>query len=561
MSEAVQVDIVIVGSGVSGMTAALAAHSRGLRPLVVEKAAVLGGTSAWSGGVLWIPNNPVMLEAGATDSTQDALLYLDSVVGDQGPATSPARKRAFVENGPRMIEFMRGLGVPFLYNDGFPDYYPNLPGGHERGRSLNTAILDLADLGDWNGRLRRQKGSGLKVDLLMERYGEAPDMTRMMTTLAGARMAARIVGRTVWAAVTRREKAAMGLSLMGQLLLAAQRQGIEFWTGAPLSELIISDGGAHGVIVERDGVRVEVRARCGVVLTAGGFAHNEAMRKQYGRQPASVEWTSVPPEDTGEAILLGIEAGAATALMDEAVWTPASILPDGTPVPALWERAMPHSIMVDGSGARFCNEAASYMECGQDQYERNKSVPAFPSWLIIDSWHRRRYPFGSAPPGRTPKEWLTSGYMKKADTLDELAGICQIDPAGLAATVERFNRMAATGVDEDFHRGETAYDREYGQPGHRPNECLGALDKPPFYAVACYPGDVGTVGGLLTDEHSRVLREDGSVIDGLYAAGANSATVMGRVYPGAGATLGPGAVFGYIAGMHAAEHAASVEAG
>ena len=244
MTHVVQVDLVIVGSGISGMTAALAARSRDLTPLVVEKYGRLGGTSAWSGGVLWIPNNPVMLEAGATDSIEDALLYLDSVVGDQGPATSPARKRAFVERGPEMVSFLRGLGVPFLYNDGFPDYYPSLPGGHTRGRSLNTAILDLADLGDWNERLRRQKGSGLKVDLLMARYGEAPDMTRMMTTLAGARMAARIVGRTVWAAVTRKEKAAMGLSLMGQLLLAARKQGIEFWTGSPLVELVVEIGRA-----------------------------------------------------------------------------------------------------------------------------------------------------------------------------------------------------------------------------------------------------------------------------------------------------------------------------
>lgn len=546
-------DVLIVGSGVAGMTAALAARSRGLRPLVVEKAPRLGGTSAWSGGVLWVPVNPVMLEAGASDTADDALLYLDSVVGDQGPATSAERKRAFVGKGPEMIRFLRGLGVTFVYNDGFPDYYPSLPGGHERGRSLNVAMLDLAELGSWQKSLRGMKGSGLKVDLLMATYSEAPAMTRMVTTPAGARMALRIAGRTLWARLRRRAVGAMGQAMMGQLLRAATAQDIELWTDTRLVELVVENGRVAGAVLERDDAQVTVRAGRGVVLAAGGFSHNEAMRKEFGRRPASVDWTSAPPEDTGDAIQLGIGAGAATALMDEAVWAPASILPDGTPVPHLWERALPHSIMVDSSGARYCNEAASYMEVGQAQYERHATVPAIPAWLIIDSWHRRRYPFGGTPPSVTPREWITSGYMRKAGTLRELAGLCGIDPEGLVATAERFAAMARAGVDEDFQRGETAYDREFGQPGHRPNMCLGALDRPPYYAVACYPGDVGTVGGLLTDEHSRVLREDGSVITGLYAAGATSATVMGRVYPGAGATLGPAAVFGYIAGLHAAE--------
>jgi 3-oxosteroid 1-dehydrogenase len=544
-------DVVVVGSGVGGLVTALRARAAGLDVLVLEKAPCIGGTSSWSGGVLWVPDNPVMREAGAEDSPAAALTYLRDVVGDAGPATSTARKEAFLRAGPAMVTFLRGQGLEFVYCDGYPDYYPHRPGGHERGRALNAEPVDLRVLGPWRRLLRPQDQVGLKVDLLLRTLAEAPGMALATRSADGARTAARVAGRTLAARLTRTPTVAMGQALTARLLAAAVAAGVRFRLSRPVTDLITTDAGVTGLATTRG----EVTAARAVVLAGGGFAHNGPMRKAYGPDPASTDWTAVPREDTGEVILAAQRAGAALDLMDEAIWSPTSVLPDGTPAASLWERAVPHSIMVDSGGARYCDEAASYMEVGQRMYERHREVPAVPSWLVFDRTHRRRYPFGAALPGVTPERWLTSGYLKRADTLAGLAAACGIDPAGLAATVERFNRMAATGVDMDFHRGENAYDREFGDPRHPgPNPNLGAIATPPFHAVAMYPGDVGTSGGIVTDEHARALRDDGTPIPRLYATGACTASVMGRMYPGAGASLGPAAVFGYLAAEHAAAH-------
>jgi 3-oxosteroid 1-dehydrogenase len=271
------------------------------------------------------------------------------------------------------------------------------------------------------------------------------------------------------------------------------------------------------------------------------------MRRKYGRQPSSTEWTVANPGDTGELIEEAMRLGAATDLMNEAWWIPSSVQPDGSPLYAVYERSKPHAIMVDSTGQRYVNEAASYMEVGQAMYERNASVPAVPSWWVMDSRNRRRYMWGLFPGGITPRKWLSSGYFHKADTLEELAARCNIDPIGLTQTVERFNKTAVRGSDPDFHKGERAYDRYYGDPRVKPNPCVAPLDNPPFYAVALYPGDVGTCGGLLTDEHAGVLDETGHAIAGLYATGNCTASVMGRTYPGAGASIGASFIFGWIA--------------
>jgi 3-oxosteroid 1-dehydrogenase len=236
--------------------------------------------------------------------------------------------------------------------------------------------------------------------------------------------------------------------------------------------------------------------------------------------------------------------------MDEAIWTPVSMTPEGAPVAHLWERWLPHAIIVDAGGARYCNESTSYMAVGQAMYDRDAVSPAIPSWLVIDSRHRRRYPFGGALPGITPKSWITSGYMKKADTVEELARQCGIPEADLRATVDRFNRMADAGRDDDFGRGSSRFDLYFHDPTVKPCPVLGAIAQPPFYAVAIYPGDVSTYGGLVTDEHARVLRPDGSVIDGLYAAGSTAASVCGHTYPGAGIAIGGSAAFGYLGARH-----------
>jgi 3-oxosteroid 1-dehydrogenase len=301
-----------------------------------------------------------------------------------------------------------------------------------------------------------------------------------------------------------------------------------------------------------------VRARRGVLLSAGGFAHNAEMRRKYGGdQPNDGAWTSANPGDTGEVIDLAMQAGAAVDLMDEAWWIQTSVLPNGTKLMHISERTRPGSIMVDSRGQRFVNEAASYMEVGKEQYARSRVADALPCWLVFDTRFRRRYPFVMTPPAITPKEWITSGYLRRADTLEDLARDCGIDPDGLAQTVTRFNEHARRGQDPDFHRGEARYDHWYGDPAHQPNPSLGPLDKPPYYAVAVWPGDVGTCGGLLTDEHGRVRREDGSTIPGLYATGNTTATVMGRRYLGAGASIGSSMVFAFVAARDAARRDAA----
>jgi 3-oxosteroid 1-dehydrogenase len=299
-----------------------------------------------------------------------------------------------------------------------------------------------------------------------------------------------------------------------------------------------------------------------VLISAGGFAQSPEMRRRYsGDQPNEAKWSHSNPGDTGEALQNIIDHGAATDLMNEAWWNPTVLGPNGAKHMVLPERARPGSIMVDVSGQRFLNEAISYMDAGRRMYARQRETGSgVPSWLVFDSRFRSRYMFGPMPPGRTSREWIEGGYLKRADSLTDLAQECGIDAAALGATVERFNQFARSGVDEDFHRGEGAHDRYQGDPGNKPNPNLAPVDKAPFYAIEVWPGDVGTCGGLLCNEHSQVLNVDGEVIPGLYAAGNVTATVMGRTYPGAGASIGSSTVFSFIAANHAAGQPAGVQA-
>ncbi|SNQ52225.1 3-oxosteroid 1-dehydrogenase [Frankia canadensis] len=545
-------DLLLVGSGGGALCAALAARAAGDQVLVLEKTDQIGGSTAMSGGVLWLPNNPVSRAAGVSDSREDALRYFASVVGDAGPSTSPARVDAFLDAIEPMVTFLSGYDLRFRHCEGYSDYYDDRPGGKARGRSLETDLFDCTELGPWRDKLRISEG----MPPVPMYTGEVATGT-MPTTAAGARTAARVAGRFARATLTRRQVRGSGAALQGRMLRALLRAEVPVWTSTPAVDLIVEggEGGAGGevvgVVAERDGRRIRVRARAGVLLDVGGFSHNARMRDQYGRAPASTAWTSANPGDTGEMITAAMRHGAAVDLMDEAWWIPSSVLPDGKPQFAVYERSKPFAILVDESGARFTNEAASYMEVGQAMYERNATVPAVPSWWIMDSRNRRSYVWGTTPGGINPKEWLRSGYLKKADTIGELARQCGIDPAGLEATVERFNRHAAEGRDPEFHKGERAYDRYYGDPRVQPNPCVGPVERAPFYAVALYPGDVGTCGGLLTDEHARVLSTDGAPIAGLYAAGNCTASVVGRTYPGAGASIGASFVFGWLGAHHA----------
>ncbi|SQE00491.1 3-oxosteroid 1-dehydrogenase [Parafrankia sp. Ea1.12] len=543
------VDVVVVGSG-GGLCGAVAAAASGLDTLVIEKQSMIGGSTAMSGGVLWLPDNPLMQADGVPDSLEDALAYFESVVGDVGPASSRERRLAYIVEGSNMVRFLQGLGLRFERCEGYSDYYAQVAGirgGSARGRSIEPAVTDGRKLGPWLAKLMPGMTAALGI-VVMTR--EASTLQLIKRRPKAMRTALRVGMRTAMGRLRRQTRLANGAALIAQALEAALAAGATVWTDTGLVDLIVEDGRVAGVVASRDGQTVRIRARRGVLLSSGGFARNAEMRRRYSKQPNEGSWTIANPGDTGEAIEAAQRVGAAVDFMDEALWIPASIQPGGRPSLHTGERSKPGSIIVDRAGRRYFNEAVSYMEAGRQMYAHNTAGESIPSWLVMDSRHRARYLFAFRP--NTPEEWITSGYMKKADTVEELARACGIDPAGLAATVERFNGFAKQGTDPDFHRGEGAHERYQGDYGNQPNASLAPVEKAPFYAVELYPGDVGTSGGLLCDEFARVLDTNHDPIPGLYAAGNCSASVMGRTYLGAGASIGNSCVFSYIGMKHAA---------
>ena len=548
-------DVRVVGSG-AGVVGAVRAGALGKEVLVVEKSDLFGGSTCMSGGVLWLPHNPLMRREGVPDSFDAALRYFVTVVGHAGPESSPARRRAYLDAGFEMVGFLESEGLRFRRCEGYSDYYSGVrgcEGGSALGRSIEAQAFEMKRLGPWSDRIRLGIAGGLTAYT-----GEAGSMMLMRTRI-GLTTLARVGLRTLLGRLRGQRLASNGAALSARLLHALLRREVPVWLESELTDLVVEDGRVVGAVVRMGGRDLRVRARDGVLLAAGGFARNEQMREEYGRgRPTSVSWTSANPGDTGETIRIAMAHGAATDMLDEAWWMPSWIMPDGTPSMCLSERSKPGAIIVDAAGRRYFNEAVAYQEAGQWMYAHEReSGGAVPSWLIIDSRHRNHYPFAMSPPGRTPKEWIAEGAMKRAGTLEELARQCGIDSDGLRKTVERFNRFARYGVDEDFHRGEGDHEKYYGDLTHKPNPCLGPLHKPPFYAVALYPGDIGTSGGVLCDEFSRVLTTTGKPIPGLYATGNCTASVMGRRYPGAGASIAASAVFGYVAANHAVSSAAN----
>jgi 3-oxosteroid 1-dehydrogenase len=551
-------DVVVIGTGAAGLGAALTAREQGLDVLILEKGRMVGGTTSLAGGGMWIPNNHFMREEGISDSADEAYRYLDHVVGDEGPATSPARRRAFVETAPIAVEFYEKVGMRFRRTPGYPDYHPDEPGGSKVGRGIESQIFDMRKIDQYSDRLVRR---GFPRNMPMGTLDVAK-LVLARRTLTGALTYARIFTHFIWGKVTRRKLAGGGAALVGQLLYQTMRRNIPLWTESPAIELIQQGGRVVGVVAEHEGKTVRVQARRAVHLGGGGFARNAEMRKRYQPAPVTGAWTSASPSDTGNAIVLGIATGAATALMDEAWWGPASVLPTGAGVFHVSERSKPGSIIVDQNGARYMNEAQSYVDAVHAMFKHQEGGGGgIPSWLLFDQRYRSHYPFGMLLPGTTPQHLVDAGYFKRANTVEELAALIRIDPTKLRATVERFNTMAKSGVDSDYSRGANVYDRYFGDPRIKPNPCLAPLVKAPFYAVALYPGDLGTKGGLVTDEHARVLRPDGTVIEGLYASGNTTASPMGRRYPGPGCTLGPALTFSYRAMMHAAQNQPKSSAG
>ncbi len=525
-----ELDVIVVGSGAAGMTAALAAAHHGLRTVVLEKTDRFGGSTARSGGGIWAPGNEVLRRAGVRDTPEQASAYLDYVAGDCVPAQ---RRQALLEHGPAMLAFVRQTcPVDFAWVPGYADYYPEAPGGLAQGRSVEPVPLD--------GRVLGTELAHLNPPYLPAPKGVVITQADYRWLSLGPRhprailATAKIFGRMARMRLLGQRTLSMGQALAAGLRAGLAAQDVPVLLGTPMTAII--------------------RSGRGVVLAAGGFERNAHMRRRYQRQPIGTEWTTGSAGNTGDAIAVGEAAGAALDLMDDAWWGP-SIPLSGGPYFCLAERSLPGCILVNGTGQRFVNESAPYVDAVHAMYHgHGAGSPHIPSWLIIDQRYRNSYVFAGLPPRRPlPRRWYRAGAVHRAPTIAELGEQVGVDPAALTKTVVRFNEFAEAGRDEDFGRGDSLYDRYYGDPRRRPNPNLAPLRQAPFYAVKIVPGDLGTKGGLRTDERARVLREDGTPIPGLYAAGNTSAAVMGHSYAGAGATIGPAMTFGYIAALDLAD--------
>ncbi len=558
-------DLIVVGSGAGAMTAAVVAADQGLSVLVVEKAAQYGGTSALSGGGIWIPNNHYFKAIGGKDSEELAWTYLKAAVGDR---VDESRLRTYLDKAPEMISWLEQHSrVRYAVADKYPDYYQHLPGALPGGRSLDPELFDLSQLGDELANLREASPG----NLLMGRISwTARDAHKAMAKTRGWRlmvlwMMLRYKLDFGWRKKTnskRDRRAALGNSLVASLRASLLDRKVPLWLNTDFRELIEEDGRVCGVVVERDGQLQRLQARKGVILGAGGFEQNQALREKYLPQPTKVAWSATPAgANTGAALEAAQQLGAATDLMDWGWWAPSLLVPGEDRARGVFaERAFPGAIVVNQQGKRFVNEAIAYLEFVDAMYRDQAETggQSIPSWVVFDSKFRFNYAMGPLmpaqimPDSRLRKNWLNNVYYK-ADSLDELAGQIGVDAAGLKATVQRVNGFARSGKDEDFDRGGNVFDRYYGDSNVSPNPCLAPLEKGPFYAMPMYAGDIGTKGGLLTNADAQVLHESGQPIAGLYAIGNTSASVMGTTYPGAGGTLGPAMTFGYVAALHAAQ--------
>lgn len=549
-------DWVVVGSGAGSMISALVMRQADKSVVILEKTAWAGGTTAKSGGVMWIPANRFMLADGEQDSADAAMTYLDALQlldGNPAPGTSREKRLAYVTQAPRAIDFLVGKGVALQRGATFwPDYYDELPGGCKTSRTVVAKPFDRKELGSWRDKLR--KGFA-EFNVTLVEGMEAQGHRR--TNKASGKMLGRIVLRTLRDLVLGRKYTTAGGALQGRLLKAGLAAGVDLRLNTPVSELVIEDGVATGVVTMRDGKPWRIGARLGVLVNAGGFARNQAMRDSY-MPGTQAQWSQTAEGDTGEMHRELERIGGQLAQMDQLVGYQMTLAPGWDKIyvapGAQSMTGKPHAILVDQTGQRYMNEGGSYELYCENMRKRNLVAPSVPSWAILDRHYVELYAIaGKFIDKKIPENWIESGYLHTADTIEGLAESIKVDPVALAATVARWNGHVAKGVDEDFHRGERAYDNcgFVGDPFSE-RSAIGAIDKSPFYAVPVVPGDVSTYGGVITDDKGRVVTADGNVIAGLYATGVTTASVMGNVYPGAGASIGPSLTFGYIAARHAA---------
>ncbi len=566
--ECYECDVLVIGTGASGMSTAVTAASQGLKVLVVEKEPRYGGTTARSGGWLWIPGTRLATEQGITEPAGAARQYL---VHETTTHFDAARVDAFLNYGPKAIDFFTSKTcVQFDMPPVFPDYHAEAPGGQPGGRSMVTRPFDGRELGKRVKQLApalpeltvfgMMLGSGKEIKHFMRAFKSLESFVYVTKRLSRHALDVMKYGRGM--------TLTNGNALAGRLAKAAMDLDIPVWLSSPVTKLVTEHDGVAGAIVTHEGKTVRVSARRGVVLACGGFPHDIARRKQlFPHAPTGTEHYSPSPEtNTGDGLRLAESVGGHVdaTIPHAAAWVPTSVTtrPDGSKgvMPHFIDRAKPGVIAVTPKGQRFANEGNSYHDFVQAMVAANRGEPEVSAWLLCDHKALRDYGLGCVAPFPMPiGRHLKSGYLKTGATIAELAKVIGIAPEALTATVDEFNRSARTGDDPAFGKGSAAYNRYQGDALVTPNPCVAPLEHGPYYAIKLIVGDIGTFAGLVTDEKTRVLDSVGIPIKGLYAVGNDAASVMGGNYPGAGITLGPALTFGYVAGLQLAAAESAVE--
>ena len=547
--DSIDVDVLVVGSGAGALTAAITAHDHGGTVVIIEKSDMYGGTSATSGGGIWIPCNHLMAEHGQSDTSEAAITYLKACIGD---AVSEARIKAYVENAPKMLKDMEDKSDVRFVATPYADYLTDKPGSKDGWRTLDPVPMSATKLGKEFFNMRPPHpqtifgGFTITVNEAKKIITRAKGWKMIMARL----MLSYRLDIPMRMKSKRHRRLCLGNALIGRCLTSVFKRKIPIWRSAPLKSLIEKDGKVIGAIITKDGQDFRVNTARGVILAAGGFEQNPDMRAENLPGPTDIKWSATPGQNTGDAHKAAADIGAKLTLMDAAWWGPSVRLPHNDRSRVLFaERALPGVYIVNHKGARYLNEAASYDEVG-------RQLQAYPktSWVIFDRRAREKYGIGPLYPTAVhpDSKWTDSikAVVKKSDTIAGLADLIGVDVAGLQNTVEKVKKYSETGVDEDFASGSTSYDRYYGDPSVAPNPCLAPLSRAPFYAFPVYPGDIGTKGGVDVDVNAQALNLDGVPIGGLYATGNTASSVMGYTYPGAGSTLGPAMTFGYVAAKH-----------
>jgi succinate dehydrogenase/fumarate reductase flavoprotein subunit len=558
-----EVDLLVLGTGAGGLAAAVTGADSGLSTLVLEKTEFLGGTTAYSAGTCWIPNNRFQRADGVADDARAAGRYLDALVGDRAPREL---RESYLAHGTEMIDFLDRVGVRFWPSKKVVDYHPEIPGAGMGGRALEPRTFDGRTLGRENfGRVRRPVPEfALFGGTLMVRRAEVNELLKIysgsprgvLTALRlGLRWAADLLRR-----YPRGTRLAMGNALVANLFGTLLARSGRVWFSATATRLLPEDDRVVGALVAHQGRELRVRARRGVVLAGGGFSASPQWRARH-LPPPTPQFTRAAEGATGDTIALGQAVGAALSSSDEdnAFWFPSSVgrRRDGSTAvfPHIWDRAKPGIVAVNAAGRRFVDESVSYHRFTRAMYDSHKSTPTIPAWLVIDAKALARHGLGMIRPHLPApllRRYVKAGYLHVGATLRELAASIGVDPDGLQRTVEANNRFAGSGVDEEFGKGRSVFGHQYGDLDHQPNVNLGPIETAPFYAIAVLPTPLGTALGLRINPDAQVLDAAGQPIPGLYACGNDAGSVMASEYPGAGCQVGAGLTFGYLAARHAA---------